>query len=141
MVVPVVTAVPVVTPVAARRTARRVVMVVPVVPQAVVVPVEPAVRRCRAPVVRAARVVTPGPRAMVGSELRAATAQSMCVTAWTVARAVPAVPAAMVVLPESVALPRAMVVPRARRAPSAWLPMAGSALPALPVVPAGTPRV
>jgi hypothetical protein len=61
------------------------------------------------------------------------------VLAWSVARVVPAVPAAMVVLPESVAL-LAMVVPRARRALSAWHLTAASALPALPVVLVGTPR-
>jgi hypothetical protein len=77
---------------------------------------------------------------MVGSALRVATARPTSVTAWMVARAVPAVQAAMVVLPESVALPRELAR-RARRAPSAWPLMVASAVLALPVVPAMTPRV
>jgi hypothetical protein len=138
--VPVVMPVRVVTPAVALPTARPVARAVLVVPRAVVVPVALAVRRCRVSAVRAVRVVMPGLRAMVRPGPRVRLGHWCRATVVMAVQVAMVVPAARVVLPESVAL----VLPRATwalRALSAWRPTAASVLLVLPAVPALTPQV
>ena len=92
--------------------------------------------------VMVAPVALRGPRAMVRPVPRVWPARRNRATAWTVARAVRAVPAAMVALREPAVYPLLLRAgPRAKRARSAWLPMVVPLVPAVPAEPDSMPQV